>query len=156
MYLQMPFSQSLTFHTKPNSSLHAWVKPLYSPQVVHPRFHNSFFTSVLSQEFPVQPTFCYSCSTSAYQNGPFLCSEEAVGEDQEGFLCPFTLQASSYGIPTTSSLEKTVFGSPEVGDCNSTCPPHFSDDLKFNHLAVADIAVAEAVSDYSSPAEVFS
>lgn len=45
--------------------------------------------------------------------------------------------------------EKTEFSSPEVGDCNSTCPPSFSHDLKFNHLAVADVAVAEAVSDYS-------
>lgn len=109
MYLQMPFLQSPTFHTKPNSIPACLSKVSVflsggTSQILPPL--HSFFPSELSQEFPVQTTFCYSCSTSAYQNCPFLCSEEAVKEDQAGSLCPFTLQVPSQGIPTTCSLKK--------------------------------------------------
>lgn len=104
----MPFLQSFTFYTKSNSiPAHPSKVSVFLSGGAHqitPSMY-SFFTSKLSQEFPVQPTFCYSCS-NAYQNGPFLCSEEAVQEGQAGFLCPFTLQAASPGVLITASLEK--------------------------------------------------
>lgn len=108
MSLQMSFLQSLTLHTKFNftpSQLGMVSVFLLSDTSQMSSSVNFFFTSQPSHEFPVQPTFCYSCSTFAYQNGPFLCTYEGVQEDQICFLCPSTLQRASHGISTNGSLE---------------------------------------------------
>lgn len=88
------------------SPLHTWVTYLcssHSSQISPSMIF--FFTSQPSQEFPVQPTFCYPCSTYSFQNGPLLCAYEGIQEDQTCFLCAFILQRAFHETSTTSSLE---------------------------------------------------